>query len=377
MIFSMDIPKSHRRASAFTLVEMLVVIAIIGILAGLLLPALSRSQMRAKRVWCESNLRQSGIAFQIFAHDHDSKFPMAVSTNNGGSLEFTRSGNLTNVPLYFASRHFQTLANSLDTPKILICPADLRLPARNFSALQNSNVSYFVSVDADYNKPMSVLAGDGNLASLPSLAGFRSEGGVRLRWTREQHQFKGNVLFADAHVEEWGAATSGAIVASVGNLALPSPETVGNSSAVSPSSVGSPSGLHPDARAMPAATTGLGSNASAKQIPQPETPTASQHESVVTKDNASAKSTSSAQIQNPLTNSNPPETSVTINATAKAVSTADDEDSTMSPFDLKVVKVLRRIIGWTYLLLLLMLLMFLAFQIWRWSHKPPRKAVRR
>ena len=50
---------------------------------------------------------------------------------------------------------------------MLVCPADLRPPAGNFAALQNTNVSYFVGVTADYSKPASILAGDGNLVLPP------------------------------------------------------------------------------------------------------------------------------------------------------------------------------------------------------------------
>src|SRR5580698_8664039 len=109
----------------FTLVELLVVIAIIGILAGLLLPVLTKAQGRAKRVWCENNLRQLGIAFHSFSHDHNSLFPMAVPMSDGGSQEFAQNGYLVNGPFYFGYHHFQTLSNILVTPKILVCPTDL------------------------------------------------------------------------------------------------------------------------------------------------------------------------------------------------------------------------------------------------------------
>jgi prepilin-type processing-associated H-X9-DG protein len=215
----MDLPRLHRRAAAFTLVELLVIIGIIAILAALLLPALLGGKLRAQRIWCVGNLRQTGIAFQNFAHDHAGKFPMAVPVSDGGSLEFAENGLLVNGNFYFGFRHFQSLGGYLDSPKVLVCPTDTRLAATNFATLQNANISYFVGVDAEYSKPASILAGDGNLATTRTL--LRNATGESLAWNVRQHRFKGNVLFADGHVEERGNSGSGTVLASAENFVLP------------------------------------------------------------------------------------------------------------------------------------------------------------
>src|SRR5262245_7751572 len=62
------------RRSAFTLVELLVVIAIIGILVALLLPAIQAAREAARRAACTNNLKQFGIAIQMF-HDQRKEFP--------------------------------------------------------------------------------------------------------------------------------------------------------------------------------------------------------------------------------------------------------------------------------------------------------------
>src|SRR5205814_575195 len=64
-----------RKENGFTLIELLVVIAIIAILAAMLLPALSRSKIKAYRINCTSNLHQMHIGVMLYAADYNEKLP--------------------------------------------------------------------------------------------------------------------------------------------------------------------------------------------------------------------------------------------------------------------------------------------------------------
>jgi prepilin-type processing-associated H-X9-DG protein len=184
---------------------MLVVMAMIAILAALLLPTLSQAKARAQRIQCVNHLRQLGIGFQSFAHDHNGLFPMEVPTQSGGTLEFVQSGYRVTGPFYFSFRHFQALSNELaQVTKVLVCPSDSRPPAANFRYLKNDNLSFFVSVSSTYSTPTTILAGDRNLTNGTKLNAttIQLAPGQVARWTDEIHRLRGNLLFADGHVSE-------------------------------------------------------------------------------------------------------------------------------------------------------------------------------
>src|SRR4029434_3533968 len=73
---------------AFTLIELLGVIAIIAILAAMLLPALSKAKTKAQGIQCLGNLHQLCLAWRMYAEDHnDLLVPNEWYTSQGGWVE--------------------------------------------------------------------------------------------------------------------------------------------------------------------------------------------------------------------------------------------------------------------------------------------------
>nr|WP_081722065.1 prepilin-type N-terminal cleavage/methylation domain-containing protein [Geminisphaera colitermitum] len=95
----MEIPPRHSRLSrhAFTLIELLTVIAIIGILAGIMIPTVSKVRKTAARSTCASNLRQLGMGLALYAEENRGALPRAKEPDTNGLAWPTLIGNIIKV----------------------------------------------------------------------------------------------------------------------------------------------------------------------------------------------------------------------------------------------------------------------------------------
>lgn len=201
-----------------TLIELLVMLAVLGLLAALILPAL---RMGGKNRWinCVNNLKQISLGSILFANDHDNQFPAQVSTNQGGTKELLRPNGVVD--------QFVGLSNLIGTPKILACYADTnRQRAIRFEELTTSNISYFINADARITNTNQLLVGDDNLISdTTTSSGFVTlQPDSKPRWLNGRHfesgtfknTLKGHVAFVDGSARRIGDKELTEIVAHQG-----------------------------------------------------------------------------------------------------------------------------------------------------------------
>jgi prepilin-type N-terminal cleavage/methylation domain-containing protein len=226
-----------RLKRGFTLIELLVVIAVIAILAGLLLPALARAKEHGRRTACLNNLRQLGLAMQMYLGDFDDIFPAA---STGGALvdeEWIRwsswktptsvnPGQIANLLTTGIVPYIQKFNTNLFT-----CPSDrivfrFRLKPAAFPPYVQDGQLYPFSYTL--NSPMGVAVVSGSegwfrhgmaSTSKDALHGGADSGLVKFRLTSMNNP-AGKIMFADERMlyemkelealTNWGTAfTSG------------------------------------------------------------------------------------------------------------------------------------------------------------------------
>ncbi len=122
------VPRPVAQRRAFTLVELLVVIALIAVLAALLLPALAKARERTCSTQCAGNLREWGLAYGMYADDNDDFLP-----RRGQGVQvlarIDRPEDWFNaLPVYFGLTSFQLMVTNNTKPpahsqSVFICPA--------------------------------------------------------------------------------------------------------------------------------------------------------------------------------------------------------------------------------------------------------------
>src|SRR5688572_21797364 len=132
-------PCSGSRVGAFTLLELLAVVAMIAILAAMLLPAISKAKIRSQAVACLNNNRQLATAWLLYADDHNDRLAYNLGGPNRTSVAMRTNlnwvNNLLNWSLDSDNTNTATITEASLAPyanravSIYRCPSDRALSA--------------------------------------------------------------------------------------------------------------------------------------------------------------------------------------------------------------------------------------------------------
>jgi len=129
--------RSPRRSAwtGFTLVELLVSIAIVSLLAALLFPVFAQVRGKARATVCLSNLRQAGNAFAMYAQDYDGLYPYAVDPADRVTPQIWNAFPAFQAEIPTLPWLHQTLQPYVKSAEMFHCPSDTGTLIEDFTGL--------------------------------------------------------------------------------------------------------------------------------------------------------------------------------------------------------------------------------------------------
>ena len=183
------------RSRAFTLIELLCVISIIAILAGMILASLGSINEKGDAVKCTQNLRSIGAAVQLYVGAHDNEFPEVQTDPN----------NPTYPPPSEAKGMLETFAPFGLVQDSVKCPADVKNKKFNYFVKYGTSYEWAPYVDDELQSAPQIFTRRGQLTMPLSriVVCFDVE---RVHGINGDYPSKKNYLYADGHIRDYTAS---------------------------------------------------------------------------------------------------------------------------------------------------------------------------
>jgi general secretion pathway protein G len=141
-----------RRRAGFTLIEVLTVIAIIAILAGLVFPVFASARGKAREITCISNLRQIGLGIRMYAQDYDELYPWAVDPTDKLTPIIWSSHPEFQTQIPYMPYLHQVLQPYIRSSELFHCPSDTGYTVEDFTGIPlNATPSSYSKFGTSYN----------------------------------------------------------------------------------------------------------------------------------------------------------------------------------------------------------------------------------
>ena len=192
-------PKPRNCFPGFTVVELLVIVALVAILFAMAVTIIDKPDRGGKRTSCMSQLRLIGMAAWVYASENRDRFPIPRAFADPSQTNLVSESIVAPV--------FQKTSIYLRDLKNLVCPLDSeRHAVTNIDKLKDGNISYFLNSDVVITNAArySIFSGDRFLRAngrAVKSGWFLLTTNSTMTWLPDRHSGRGNLGFADGHVE--------------------------------------------------------------------------------------------------------------------------------------------------------------------------------